>query len=287
MNYVDVFYQSDDGLRLYARDYGGPESGSPVVLCLPGLTRNSKDFAALADSLSVTYRVLCPDLRGRGRSARDPDPTRYRPDRYVADAITLLDALRIERVIVIGTSLGGMIAMRMMAVDPSRVAAVILNDVGPEVDPRGIARIAGYVGKTAAVNDWEAAAAQTAQTNGVAFPDYDQGDWIAMARMIYVEKGTMLVLDYDPAIAQGIPAGTVAANLWPLFDAMPPKPMLVLRGESSDILSVETLAEMVRRLPDVTAVSIANRGHAPTLNEADSRSAIEKFLSSLAGCKPA
>lgn len=283
MNYVDVYYRSDDGLRLYARDYAGPAPGAPVILCLPGLTRNSKDFAMFAESLRRSCRVLCPDLRGRGRSARDTDATHYRPDRYVRDVITMLDELGIEKAIVIGTSLGGMMAMIMLALHPARIQAAVLNDVGPVVDPEGLARIAGYVGKTAAVDNWDAAAAQTARINAIAFPDYNSGDWLAMARMLYVQVGGRIVLDYDPAIAHGIAAGTAVADLWPLFDAMPPKPMLLIRGELSDILSVSTQNEMVRRLPHLTAVTIPRRGHAPTLDEPEARRALDEFLSGLAG----
>ena len=281
MNYIDVFYQSNDGLRLYARDYPGAARSLPIILCLPGLTRNSKDFAALADQLCATHRVICPDQRGRGRSARDADPTRYRPDCYVQDMRNLLDMLGISEVVVIGTSLGGLMAMIMMATDPTRIRAAVLNDVGPEVDPRGLARIAGYVGKTAPVRDWDAAAEQTAHTNGVAFPDYLPEDWHAMARDVYVQEGTTPVLDYDPAIALGIANGTAAPNLWPLFEQVGLKPLLVIRGENSDILSAETLAEMSRRLPHIVVQSIAGRGHAPTLSEPGSRAAISRFLSEL------
>ncbi len=281
MNFVDVFYQSDDGLRLYSRDYAGPNAGAPVVLCLPGLTRNSKDFAGLAESLRATHRVLCPDQRGRGRAERDPDPTHYRPDRYARDMITLLDHLGIAETVLIGTSLGGMMAMIMMATDPARVTAVVLNDVGPVVEAHGIQRIAGYVGKTAAAKTWEEAATQIEQINGVAFPNYGRDDWLAMARNVCTERDGMIVLDYDPAIALGVAAGTAASNLWPLFDAMPPKPMLVIRGEISDILSAATQQEMVRRLPMVTAVTIPGRGHAPTLDEPESRLAIQQFLAGL------
>ena len=281
MNYVDVFYRSSDGLKLYVSDYPGPTANAPVVLCLPGLTRNSKDFAKLADRLQRTHRVLCPDQRGRGRSERDTDAARYRPDRYVADMLTLLDRLGIHNAVIIGTSLGGMMAIIMLAMHPERVRAAVLNDMGPEIDPRGLARIASYVGKVAPVDDWSAAAAQTAHTNGIAFPDYQESDWQAMARDLYVQDETRPVLDYDPAIAQGISAGTASPNLWPLFEQVGNKPLLVLRGETSDILSAGTLVEMQRRLPHVAVQTIADRGHAPTLNEPDARVAIFDFLATL------
>ena len=281
MNYIDVFYQSNDGLRLYARDYPGPAAGAPVILCLPGLTRNSKDFAALANDFQRTHRVICPDQRGRGRSARDPDAMRYRPDQYAQDMLTLLNVLEIQVVVAIGTSLGGLMAILMMASHPQRIRAAVLNDIGPEIDPHGVARISGYVGKTAAPDDWHEAVRQTARTNGEAFPDFTDSDWHAMARDLYIQEGRAPVLDYDPAIAQGLASGSATPNLWPLFDSLHEKPMLVIRGEISDILSAATLAEMSRRLPHVVSTNISGRGHAPTLNEPDARAAIEKFLGGL------
>jgi pimeloyl-ACP methyl ester carboxylesterase len=278
MNYIDVFFRSDDGLRLYARDYPGPAADSPVVICLPGLTRNSKDFEGLAEVLRQTHRVVCPDQRGRGRSEYDTDPSRYRPDRYVQDMRVLLDLLSVQRVTVIGTSLGGLMAMLMMATDASRITAIVLNDVGPVVEPAGLARIAAYVGKSAAPQNWSEAAAQTADTNGLAFPDYQQGDWQAMARDLYIQENSRPVLNYDPAIAQGIASGTAAPNLWPLFEMVGSRPMLVVRGAASDILSQTTVDEMCSRLPQVVAVNIVNRGHAPTLNEPAAREAIAGFL---------
>ena len=281
MNYVDVFFRSQDNLRLYARDYPGPQADSPVILCLPGLTRNSKDFAELAGELRKDYRVICPDQRGRGRSDRDTDATHYHPEQYVADMRTLLDTLGISRVVVIGTSLGGLMAIIMMATDGKRIRAAVLNDVGPEVDPRGIERIAGYVGKTEPVADWHAAAEQTARINDIAFPEYHDEDWPAMARRLYVQENATPILDYDPAIALGVASGTAAPNLWPLFEAARDIPLLVIRGEHSDILSAETLAEMSRRLPHIIVQNVPARGHAPTLAEPVSMAAIGKFLGQL------
>ena len=282
MNYVDVFYESSDGLRLYARDYPGPSGLAPAILCLPGLTRNSKDFADLAGELCKTYRVICPDQRGRGRSARDADAGRYRPEQYVSDMQTLLKLLDPERLMVIGTSLGGMMAIMLMAADPQRITAAVLNDIGPELDPRGLARIASYVGKTAPAASWSDAAQQTACINGAAFPEYRSDDWQAMARDLYIQVGTVPVLDYDPAIAQGLAGSNATPNLWPLFEMVSAKPMLVLRGENSDLLSAQTLTEMTRRLPRLTSLSIANRGHAPTLTEPAARVAVAEFLARFA-----
>ncbi len=285
MNFADVFYQSDDGLRLYARDYPGPDATAPVLLCLPGLTRNSKDFAPFAEEFQSAYRVICPDQRGRGRSGWASDTASYNPERYARDMMILLDLLGVKKVALVGTSLGGLMAMLLMAMDAGRVCGVVLNDVGPEVDPAGLARIASYVGKAPPVRDWDGAAAQTAHTNGLAFPEYGSSDWQAMARDLYIQEGAVPVLNYDPAIGAGVTTGGVIANLWPLFDAIPPKPMLVIRGETSDILSVATVNEMARRMPNMTALTIANRGHAPTLSESAARTALRSFLANVEGLR--
>lgn len=281
MNYIDVFYTSDDGLRLYARDYPGPAASSPAVICLPGLTRNSKDFNELADKLRAHYRVICPDQRGRGRSQRDADAAHYQPMRYVQDMLNLLDVLGIEKLAVIGTSLGGMMGMVLLATQPQRITGLVINDMGPVIDPVGIARIISYVGKTAPTANWAEAIEQTAHTNGVAFPAFDHAAWAAMARKLYIQEGKCPVLDYDPAISQGMASGTATPDLWPLFDTMPPRPLLVIRGEITDILSAETLAEMQRRRPAMTTVTVPRVGHAPMLDEPEAVAAIFSFLANI------
>ncbi len=278
MNYVDVFFESNDGLRLYARDYPGPKPDSAVLLCLAGLTRSSKDFDGLATALCTSYRVICPDQRGRGRSAKDHQPARYRPDVYVSDMARLLDVLAVPSVSVIGTSLGGMMGILLTVSQPGRVKTLIINDMGPVINPVGIARITSYVGKSAPVKTWADAIAQTKSTNGVAFPNYADAQWAAMARNLYIQEGTTPVLDYDPAIAQGFGAGTATPDLWSLFDAMPPLPLMVIRGELTDILSLETLAEMQRRRPQMQVAHVADVGHAPMLDEPAARAAIVSFL---------
>ena len=278
MNHADVYYRCADGLRLYARDYAGPHEGAPAILCLPGLTRNSKDFVALAEHLRLRNRVICPDLRGRGRSGRDSDPARYRPDVYVADIWTLADVLRLPRFSIIGTSLGGLMAMMMAAQTPARIDRIVINDIGPEIDPKGIARISGHVGKSAPVATWKDAARQTAQINGIAFPDYGDADWMDMARNLYIQEGTAPVLDYDPMISRGLATGSAAPDLWPLFDALAPKPVLALRGALSDMLSAATFAQMKKRHTLLEGVVVTGRGHAPALNEPEAIAAIDRFF---------
>lgn len=280
-HYADSYFASAEGLCLYARDYAGPRADAPVLICLPGLTRNSKDFADLADHLADRYRVLCPDLRGRGRSARDPQPERYRPDVYVDDVWRLLDGLGVQRVGVIGTSLGALLAMLMHAMAPGRVTRVVLNDAGPELDPRGIARIAGYVGAPAPhLRDWADAAARMAATYGACYPDFGESDWADYARAsCYRDTDACIKLDYDPDISLGLKTGTATPDLWPLFETLRSTSALVLRGEISDLLSQAIVAKMSARLPALRTATVPGRGHAPTLNEPVARAAIDDFLS--------
>lgn len=281
MNYRDVFFHSRDGLRLYARDYPGPHANAAAIVCLPGLTRNSKDFAALAEALQATHRVICPDLRGRGRSQTDSDTTRYRPDQYAEDIITLMDLLLLSNVYLIGTSLGGLVSFLLLAREGARIAGAVINDIGPEIDPVGLARIASYAGKSAAVNTWDEAARQTAAINGGAFPEYCHDDWLVFAQKLYVQIDRTPTLDYDPHIADAVESSTAnprGATLWPLAAQFPPIPMLVIRGELSDILSATTLRQMEERIPKLTAVTIPGRGHAPSLDEPAARDALWRFF---------
>jgi pimeloyl-ACP methyl ester carboxylesterase len=269
-----------DGLRLYYRDYPGPTRSGVTALCLHGLTRNSKDFEELAPRLARTRRVLALDVRGRGRSERDPQAVRYLPPVYAQDAIELLAAAGESRVAVIGTSMGGLLALLLAVARPDAIAGVVLNDIGPVVDPKGIARIAGYVGKGADVRSWEAAADAMKALNAPFFPEFGPADWLRFARRTYREEsdGTLRP-DYDPAIAEATRTGSaVPADLWGLYAALAKIPTLAIRGELSDILSDETLDEMARRKPDLEVLRVARRGHAPTLDEPECVAAIEKFL---------
>jgi pimeloyl-ACP methyl ester carboxylesterase len=281
MNYADLYFQSDDGLTLYARDYAGPAADAPVILCLHGLTRNSKDFWRLAEHLQTRARVIVPDTRGRGRSARDPNPANYRMDRYAQDMFGLLDHLAIDRVHLIGTSMGGLISMLMLHAAPQRVVSMVINDIGPEIDPAGLARIASYAGKNMSVPDWTVAASQVRAGNAVAFLDYTDADWHAMACDLFVQRGDRVELDYDPAIAQGLTDGTVAPDLWPVFASLERRPMLVVRGEVSDILSRATVERMRGEWPNLSVAAIEQRGHTPTLVEPAARRAIDAFYDAI------
>ncbi len=283
--YRDYYYDSADGLRLYARDYpciGLSGDSAPTLLCMHGLSRNSKDFAGLADMLSHHYRVISVDQRGRGRSAYDSNPDNYQPAMYCQDMFTLLDSLGIDEVSAIGTSMGGLMSFIMTTLAPERIKSLVINDIGPEVDPVGLARIQGYVGKLAPPESWQEAVAQVQSINGPAFPDFSDAEWMSFTRNLYVESTEgKPQLDYDANISKPMDVSQSAAvppDLWQFFDATLPKPMLLVHGALSDILADECVARMQARHPSMQYLRLENRGHAPTLDEPESRLAIANFL---------
>ncbi len=275
-------WNSSDGLTLYSRVYGSGDSGA-TILCLPGLTRNCRDFEDLAPRLASRYRVVCADLRGRGFSARDPHWRNYQPGTYVGDIQRLMEVLRMSRVAVVGTSLGGLLAMLLASMMPDRVAGTVLNDIGPEADPRGIERIRGYAGRLAPVRGWDEALAQYREVNGQAWPDLSDAEWRRLVRRSYREDPSGVpVLDADPMIGEAIRAApAVPMGLWPVFARLAAVPMLVIRGELSDILSAGILERMHREKPDLESVTVPRRGHTPLLDEPEALPAIERFLARL------
>lgn len=276
----DHVYRSADGrLDLHARDYPGP---GPTLLMMHGLTRNSADFEPLIAALDSGYRVISVDQRGRGQSAWDPDPANYLPDIYVADMFALLDGLGIEKVTAIGTSMGGLMAMIMGAMQPGRLAGIIINDIGPEVDPAGIARIQSYVGSAEPLASWEDAAAACRDIHRSAFPDFGDSDWMEFARRTCVEENGTVRPAYDLGIAssmEGDQPATVPPDLWPMWDMLANLPILVVRGGISDILSTDTAAQMeARHRGWFRRVNVPYVGHAPILDEPEALSAIRDFL---------
>lgn len=271
-----------DGIGLHCRDHPGPAAvqGLPPVLCIPGLTRNCRDFEPLALHLAQRHRVITPDLRGRGRSDHDPDWRRYRLDVYVADMVALLDALGVSSVVVVGTSLGGLVGMFLAAGHRARVAGLVLNDIGPELDPRGMLRIANGVGAARAVATWEEAAADARTANELALPDLDAAAWLRFARAVYREEAPgRIVRDMDPLIGRALrDTEAPPPDFWGAFGALDGLPMLSIRGELTDLLSEETFARMLARHPDMQACRVPGRGHAPTLDEPESRAALDRFL---------
>jgi pimeloyl-ACP methyl ester carboxylesterase len=279
--YEDRYFVVRDGLKLHYRDYPGA-SGRPPILCLHGLTRNARDFADFAKRYSPAFRVIALEFRGRAGSDYDPLPMRYTPLTYAADVIELLDQLGIDQAIFVGTSLGGLVTMAVAAMQPERIAATILNDVGPELTPVGLERIQGYVGRDARFASWDDAAVALAANQGRAFPRYSREDWVRMAKRNCREEGGEIRFDYDMAIV--IPfesAPTPTIDLWPLFRALGQKPLLVVRGGISDLLSAESLEKMHEAVPDMHSVTVPDTGHAPMLDEPEAAAAIDAFMASL------
>lgn len=268
-----------DGLTLHYRDYPG-ESGKPPILCLHGLTRNSRDFADFAERYSPRFRVLALDFRGRGASDYDPIPARYLPITYAGDVVELLDQLGIPKAIFVGTSLGGLVTMIIAATAPQRIAASIINDVGPDVAPGGIDRILTYVGKDVRFKSWDDAAEKIASNYGAAFDRFTHQDWVKMAKRNCREENGEIRFDYDMAIAEPFKAAgpTPQVDLWPLFQALGSKPLLVIRGQKSDLLTAETAEKMKLVVPDVKIAVVEGVGHAPELSEPEAVAAIDEFL---------
>ena len=280
--YCDGYFTVSDGLSLHYRDYPGA-TDRPPLLCLPGLTRNSRDFAGFAKYYSPRFRVLALDFRGRGGSDKDPDSSRYQPLTYAADSVQLLDQLSVERAIFVGTSLGGLVTMTVAVTAPQRIMAAILNDVGPEINQAGLDRIRSYVGRDLRFQSWDDAAAAIAAAQQAAFPDYGYDDWLAMARRNCCERDDEIVFDYDMAIADALKTigPPPRVDLWPLFAALVQKPLLVARGGLSDLLSADAVQRMRKAAPEAHFVEVPGVGHAPMLNEPEAVAAIDAFLESL------
>lgn len=282
----DIHYTGKHGLPLYAKAYG-PKAAPLTVLCMHGLTRNHQDFEPMIAGLNGKYRFIAVDVRGRGLSAYDPDPKNYAVPVYVQDMQALLAHIGLKKVALIGTSMGGLMSLMMMKTMPELVHSVIINDIGPSIEKAGLARIASYVGKIKPVTSWAEAATALQTMQGSFFPNLGPDDWLGFARRTFREtEDGRFVLDYDPQISQAF--GTANAQpikralmhftLWRLFKAMYAVPLLILRGQNSDILSPKTVEQMLRRHPDARAVNIPNVGHAPLLDEAESLAAIDAFL---------
>ncbi len=269
----DLYVSASDGLRLYARDSGPILSDTTPVICLPGLSRNSVDFHALALKLAHhparPRRVIALDYRGRGRSEYDKDWRRYDVRIETDDTLQVLAATGIECACFVGTSRGGLIIMGLAAIRPGLIEKVVLNDIGPVIDAKGLVRIKGYVGRLPEPRDFREAGRILKQISGAHFPRLAEEKWEEMARGTWRESNDRLVLDYDPHLLktlelidleQPLPA------LWGLFEGLRPFPVLALRGAHSDLMSAETIAAMANRHPKLEAVTVPEEGHAPFLD---------------------
>lgn len=276
--YTDGYWTSNDGLRLHFRDYPG-DKGRPPILCLPGLTRNARDFEHVAQRLSGDWRVICVDLRGRGESAYAKDPSTYAPATYVADLEALLKELKIKRFVAIGTSLGGLLTMLLAAQKPGRIVGALLNDIGPVLDERGLDRIRTSVGRSHSWPTWVHAARDLGEMQAIIYPSYTLEDWIAYAkRVCRLTQQGRIVLDYDLQIAEPMKQPSAPMDLWPIYEALGDAPVAIVRGALSDLLSEATARDMVRRLPHAKLTTVAGVGHAPALNEPAATRALGALL---------
>ncbi len=281
--FSEHFHTAPDGVRTYYRRYPA-RSGRDrrPVLCMHGLTRNSRDFEDVAPRIADRGRtVIAVDVRGRGKSDYDPDAENYTPATYVEDMAGLLESVGWREIVALGTSMGGLMTMIMAAAHPGVIKAAAMNDIGPVIDPKGLTRIQGYVGGGGPYDSWEAAAEAVRGINRVAFPNQtDPSFWIAFARRICRQREDGLIeLDYDPAISKPVQSGDVAPpDLWPLFDALAPVPLLLVRGALTDLLAMETVEEMQRRSPTMTLAQVPDVGHAPLLTEPVAEAALDAFF---------
>jgi pimeloyl-ACP methyl ester carboxylesterase len=286
--YTDITFTSDDGLSLHARDYAG--AGGPArlpVICIHGLTRNASDFDEVAPRIAALgRRVLALDVRGRGDSQRDPNPDNYAPGVYAGDVARLAADLGIARAVFIGTSMGGLITMTLAAKRLDLVAAAVLNDIGPVISEKGLARIASYTGQAGAVDSWEAAAGCVRDINACAFPDNDAAEWDKWARRAFApDAGGRLAPRYDPNIAIALQTGKLRPTSLSLRMAFRKltreRPVLLVRGALSDLLEDRQAAWMRRAAPGMTYVEVPDVGHAPMLTEPAALDAIIKFLANV------
>jgi len=285
MSYTEHYYQSNDGLNLYYRKYGKNTARFPLV-CLAGLTRNSEDFDEFAEYFSKDRAVYTLDYRGRGKSDYDPDYKNYNPQTYLGDIYAFLMAADIEKAIFVGTSLGGILSMAFASLSPQHVAAIILNDIGPEVSSGGGSRIAGYVGKDNRFKTIEAATDAQRQLYTGAYPDLDEAAWRKTTETGFVYDATAgnYRPNYDLALGKAFAeqmSDDPSVDLWPFFEALNSVPLLAIRGALSDVLSAETFQKMQEANPDMQVLTLENRGHVPLLNEPPAMKELIRFINNV------
>jgi pimeloyl-ACP methyl ester carboxylesterase len=280
VEWSEGYWWSNDGLRLHYRDYAG-RPDRPPILCIPGLTRNARDFEGVAERLAGEWRLICVELRGRGESGYAKDPMSYVPLTYLQDLEALIRDLELARFVTFGTSLGGILTMLLASADSRRIVGALVNDVGPVLDTPGLERIRSYVGKTQSWPTWLHAARFFAQTKGDVYPRWKLEDWLVYAkRVCKLSSNGRIVFDYDMRIAEPfkLPGGATGFDLWTAFAGLRDVPAMVVRGAVSDLLSDETMAKMRAEAPLLESVIVPDVGHAPTLDEPESVAAIDRLL---------
>ena len=279
-SWSDGYWWSNEGLRLHYRDYAGSPSRPPIV-CIPGLTRNARDFEGVAERLAGEWRVICVDLRGRGESAYAKDPMSYVPLTYLQDMEALIRELALERLVLFGTSLGGLITMLLAASDSRRIAGALLNDIGPVLEEQGLENIKNYVGRSRDWPTWLHAARFIAEAQRDRYPDWQLDQWLVYAkRLCKLTPNGRVVFDYDMRIAEPfkLPGGETGFDLWGAYRGLAGIPSLVVRGALSDLLSDATVTRMKAENPELESVIVPRVGHAPTLEEPEAAEAIHRLL---------
>ncbi|MGR3527548.1 MAG: alpha/beta fold hydrolase [Paracoccaceae bacterium] len=272
-------FLTSDGLHLHYED----EGAGLAVLCLSGLTRNARDFDFVAPHLAGV-RLIRLDYRGRGQSAWSPDPLTYTVPREAQDVLELLDHLGLERVAILGTSRGGLIAMVLAAMAKHRLIGVALNDIGPELDPGGLDVIMGYLGRHPEAATLDDLAVQRAAAMAAKFPGVPLARWRQEVTHTHVETPEGVRINYDPGLREAVIAAGAkgAPDLWPLFDAMAPLPCAVIHGANSDLLSDATVARMAERMPGLIVAHVPDRAHIPFLDEPEALDALNLWLEQMA-----
>ncbi|MBV6632357.1 MAG: alpha/beta hydrolase [Alphaproteobacteria bacterium] len=267
-----------DGLRLAFRDYGSAQAPGPTILCLGGLSRNSRDFHDLALWLKPNHRVICPDYIGRGDSDRAEDAERYQPPRMLGDVLALTTALNLHNLIVVGTSLGGFLTMGLAVLSPTLVRAAVINDAGPDFGNTALERIVDYLGQDHPKPDWETAI-HDLKTQFAHLGFEEDQDWRDLAEGSFTAGDDgLLHVSWDTRLVETITNREDGFDLWALFKALGDREVLALRGANSDALLPETFKEMAENLPNITAITVDNRAHTPSLREPIVRENIAAFL---------
>jgi pimeloyl-ACP methyl ester carboxylesterase len=286
-NPVSHFIIAQDGLKLHVRAYGSSATSALPVVCLPGLTRTGADFDTLASALAVdTERpryVLALDYRGRGLSDYDSNPDNYSLPVELADVLSVLTALEIGKAVFVGTSRGGLLTMLLGAARPAIFAGVVLNDIGPVLDPHGLARIKSYVGRLPQLNSFGEAAESLRQLFRPQFPALSADDWRALAQRMFRDQGGRIIPDYDPKLAHALRDVDIERPppaLWEQFDALADVPLLIIRGANSDLLSAATVEAMRARRRQCEVLVVPDQGHAPLLTDEETISRIGAFIRS-------
>ncbi|HEX8240273.1 MAG TPA: alpha/beta hydrolase [Allosphingosinicella sp.] len=284
-DWSDGYWMSSDGLRLHYRDYAG-SAERPPILCIPGLTRNARDFEGVAERLKGEWRLICVELRGRGQSDHAKDAMTYVPPTYWQDVEALIAELGLKSFVAFGTSLGGLITMLLAMADSKRIAGALLNDIGPVLETQGLEHIRSYVGRSQSWPTWLHAARAICEMQRDRYPDWDVGQWLVYAkRLCRLTQGGRIVFDYDMRIAEPFrqPGGDSGFDLWSAFAALKGIPSLVVHGGISDLLSRATVERMVAENPAMEAATVPNVGHAPTLEEPEAVAGIDRLLARVEG----